>query len=218
MDASPARRGRARGTLSPKRIVSAAVELVDRDGLPALTMRHLAAQLGCEAMSLYKHVPDKQRLLHLVTDAVLEEFRRPARTNWRTEVETVAGELRRLALAHPNVFPLIAEQLPNSRAGLAPVNALLEALSTTGLDDGEVVGAFWAVAAYVTGALVAETAALRGVEQPFPAALSEAVPGLEPGVAHLGSRLAGSDWATEYTHGLNLLLDAVAARAADGAR
>jgi TetR/AcrR family tetracycline transcriptional repressor len=215
MDAIPARRGLARGTLSRDRIVSTAVELIDREGIPALTMRHLAAQLGCEAMSLYKHVPDKQRLLHLVTDAILEEFRRPARTDWRTEIESVAGELRRVALAHPNAFSLIVEQLPNSRTGLAPVNALLEALRTTGLGERELVGAFWAVVAYATGALVAETAALRGVKQPFPAEVSEALPGLDPGVAHLGPRLANSDWATEYAHGLGLLLDAIAARTDD---
>lgn len=214
MNRNPTRRRLARGTLSRERIVTAAVELVDREGLPALTMRHLANQLGCEAMALYKHVPDKQRLLQLVADTVLEEFRRPARADWRTEIEVVAGELRRVALAHPHVFPLIAEQLPNSQAGLTPVNAALDALRKTGLDDREVVGAFWAVVAYTTGALIAETAALRGVEQPFPAGVTEASTGLEPVVAHLGARLAGSDWSTEYSHGLALVLDAIAARAA----
>jgi hypothetical protein len=120
-----------------------------------------------------------------------------------------------VALAHPNVFSLIAEQLPNSQAGLAPVNATLEALHKTGLDDREVVGAFWAVVAYATGALVAETAALRGVEQPFPTGIAAATPGLQTDVAHLGPLLAASDWSTEYDHGLTLLLDGIAARGDD---
>jgi AcrR family transcriptional regulator len=212
MNVNPTKRGLPRGTLSRDRIVAAAVELVDREGLPALSMRHLATQLGCEAMALYKHVPDKQRLLQCVANAVLEEFRRPARADWRTEIEFVAAELRRVALAHPNVFSLIAEQLPNSQAGLAPVNAILQALHKAGLDDREVVGAFWAVVAYATGALVAETAALRGVEQPFPAGISAATPGLETDVAQLGTLLAASDWSTEYDHGLALLLDGIAVR------
>src|SRR5438309_10954469 len=52
-----------RTPLSSERILDAAVELLDRDGLDALAMRHLGAALGVEAMSLYRHFAPKVRLL-----------------------------------------------------------------------------------------------------------------------------------------------------------
>jgi TetR/AcrR family transcriptional regulator, tetracycline repressor protein len=59
--------------LSRDQIVSAAVHLVDRDGLAALTMRKLAAEIGVVPMTLYYHVPDKAALEDLIFDAVLGE-------------------------------------------------------------------------------------------------------------------------------------------------
>ena len=70
-------------TLTREQIVTAAMELVDRDGLQALSMRKLAAELGVGTMSLYYHVPDKSALYDLILDAGLREVdlsaRRPER-------------------------------------------------------------------------------------------------------------------------------------------
>lgn len=202
-----------RGTLSQPRIVETALAVVDRDGLDGLTMRRLAGELGCEAMSLYKHVPDKQQLLQLLIDSVLADFHSPASADWRTDLRSIANELRRLALAHPHVFPLIAEQLPNSPTALAPVGATLSALGRSGLSEREVVGAFWALVAYTTGALVGETAAHRGVTQPFPGVLGAGGTAPDPSVARYAEELASGDWEVEFHHGLELLLTAIAARA-----
>lgn len=63
-----------RAPLSRERVLAAAMELADAEGIPALTMRRLAAALGVEAMSLYHHVPGKERLLDGLADAVLVEI------------------------------------------------------------------------------------------------------------------------------------------------
>src|SRR5205823_2977030 len=66
-----------RTPLSSERILDAAVELLDRDGLDALSMRHLGAALGVEAMSLYRHFPSKVRLLEGLAGRLLSELALP---------------------------------------------------------------------------------------------------------------------------------------------
>ncbi len=63
-----------RTPLSRPRVFAAAMELADAEGISAITMRRLAADLGVEAMSLYHHVPGKERLLDGLTEAVLVEI------------------------------------------------------------------------------------------------------------------------------------------------
>ena len=63
----------SRAPLSRGRVLAAAVALVDGHGLPALTMRRLAVELGVEAMSLYYHLPDKETLLDGVAETVVDE-------------------------------------------------------------------------------------------------------------------------------------------------
>ena len=63
----------SRAPLSRGRVLAAAVALVDGHGLPALTMRRLAVDLGVEAMSLYYHLPDKETLLDGVAETVVDE-------------------------------------------------------------------------------------------------------------------------------------------------
>jgi AcrR family transcriptional regulator len=63
-----------RTPLSRERVVAAAMELADAEGISAITMRRLAADLSVEAMSLYYHVPGKEQLLDGLTEAVLVEI------------------------------------------------------------------------------------------------------------------------------------------------
>jgi AcrR family transcriptional regulator len=59
--------------LTRAQIVAAAVSLVDREGLAALSMRRLAGELGVGPMTLYYHVPDRAGLEDLIFDAVMAE-------------------------------------------------------------------------------------------------------------------------------------------------
>ena len=67
--------GRARrAPLTREAVLRRAVALADADGLPAVTMRRLAEELGVEAMSLYHHVPGKEALLDGMAELVFEEM------------------------------------------------------------------------------------------------------------------------------------------------
>jgi len=203
-----------RRPLSPERVVAAALRLVDRRGLEALSMRRLGGALGVEAMSLYKHVPGKPALLDLLVERVLSEVAPPPPgASWERRIRHVAVELRRVSLAHPHVFPLLATRVPASAQALAPLEALLGALVEAGLDDARALRHFWTFIAWSTGALLAETAALTGAG----AASLDVPPDVDaaafPAFARLGAAVAACDFAAEYARGLDILLGAVRAAA-----
>jgi AcrR family transcriptional regulator len=85
--------------------VAAAVRLADGEGLAAVTMRRVAAELGVPAMTLYSHVPGKGELVDLMLDSVLGELHPDEHAStvghWRARLEAVARENRRLLLQHP---------------------------------------------------------------------------------------------------------------------
>src|SRR5689334_14411240 len=97
--------------LSRDAIVEAALALVDEQGLEALSMRAVGSRLGCEAMSIYRHVSDKAHLLRLIGDAVAGEIRLPSpeATDWQQTLRELLRELRRVALRHPGAFALVSE-------------------------------------------------------------------------------------------------------------
>ncbi|MGH2850334.1 MAG: TetR family transcriptional regulator, partial [Solirubrobacteraceae bacterium] len=96
------RRGRGRPrTLSTAAIVAAALALLDREGADALTMRRLGAELGVEAMSLYRHIADRAALLEALAEHLASEIERHGEEDWGDALRTFAGELRALARRHP---------------------------------------------------------------------------------------------------------------------
>jgi AcrR family transcriptional regulator len=112
-ESSAARRG-PRSSLDVDRIVAAAVRLADAEGLQAVSMRRLAAELGAPAMTLYSHVPGKVELVDLMLDAVLGELypdeQEPTAGNWRSRIEGVARANREFFVRHP-----WALELPSGR-------------------------------------------------------------------------------------------------------
>ncbi|GAA3884875.1 GntR family transcriptional regulator [Saccharothrix violaceirubra] len=91
--------------LTRTRVVRAAVEIADAEGLAALSMRGIAARLGVAPMSIYRHVAGKDDLVLLMADAVLSELRLPAGPDapqgWRPRLELAARMLWRVHRAHP---------------------------------------------------------------------------------------------------------------------
>jgi len=197
-------------------VVDAALRLADREGLAALSMRRLGAALRVEAMSLYKHVPNKAVLLDLVAERVLGDVVTSRTGRWDERLRHLARELRRIALAHPHVFPLVATRMPSSSRALLPLETLLGALLEAGLGDAAAMRHFWALVAYLTGALLAEVEAATGAEashRPGPAALD---PALFPSLARLGGVIGACDFATEYENGLEIAIAGIRAAAARG--
>ncbi|MGW4244532.1 TetR/AcrR family transcriptional regulator C-terminal domain-containing protein [Nocardia sp. NPDC004722] len=105
-----AKRTRAeRAGISREQVLDAALAFVDRDGLGALSMRKLGAELGVEAMTLYHYVPNKDALLDGMVERVMSQadvgF---ADGPWATALTDYARALRVALLEHPGVLPLVA--------------------------------------------------------------------------------------------------------------
>jgi AcrR family transcriptional regulator len=144
--------------LTREQIVSAAMGLVDRDGLAALSMRRLAAELGVGPMSLYYHVPDRAALEDLIFDAVMGEvdFSEDDPSLDSEQRAVLLGRaLRAALLAHPNTVPITLSRSARTPGQLRPVEAMLGILYRMGLDPTDAIAAVEVVGQYVFGTTLA---------------------------------------------------------------
>ena len=88
--------------LSRDRILTAALQLADRDGLTALSMRKVAAELNVEAMSLYNHIGNKADIVAGITDLVAGEIELPTPDfDWKGQMKTRSQSAHRVLMRHP---------------------------------------------------------------------------------------------------------------------
>jgi AcrR family transcriptional regulator len=140
-----------RKPLSRERILSAALELADEQGIEALSMRKLGQALGYEAMSLYNHVANKDDLLDGVLDLVLAEMEPP-------DVNGGLAAIRHSSLAAHDALkrhPWAAGQLMAPGrvrpARLEFMNALLGALRNAGFSAETTYHAYHVLDAHIVG-------------------------------------------------------------------
>lgn len=92
----------AKRSLSKNTIIDAALDLADKEGLKALSMRRLGEVLGVEAMSLYYHLPNKEALLDELVDRVYREMKRPpADLPWKQAIQVRAVSAHEVLDRHP---------------------------------------------------------------------------------------------------------------------
>ena len=110
--------------LSRERIAAAAMALVDREGLAALSTRRLGDELGCEAMSIYHHFPNKAHMMDALVDLMLAQARIPAADEgeWLERLRQAAHNFRAMALLHPKFFPFFAVHRLNTPSGVAVIS------------------------------------------------------------------------------------------------
>lgn len=120
--------------LSRAGICAAALRIVDADGLPALSMRKLAAALGVQVASLYGHVRTKDDLLEEIANELMEsvDVSGFAGGDWRLGVSTWARSYRAALRAHPNMVPFLASGPRRREASLQRANAVHGGLVAAG--------------------------------------------------------------------------------------
>lgn len=144
--------------LSRERLVRAAIQLADADGLDAVSLRKVAAALDVGPMRLYGYIATKEELLDLMVDAVYAEIR-PTGDDWRQVLRSVAEATRQAAHQHEWLADLIGGRPQLGPNTLAAGDAVVAAMS--GVDLDTVVPAVAAVNAYVVGAVRREIAERR---------------------------------------------------------
>jgi TetR/AcrR family tetracycline transcriptional repressor len=153
-----------REPLSRERIVRAALRIMDKEGLDAVSMRRVGRELGVEAMSLYNHVRDKEDVLDGITEEVMREFRFPHADHWAEAARLAAHEFRRLLLAHPNVITLLTERHKpfTNPDSLRVYEYTLDLFRTAGLSQAGSAKAFHVFGGYILGAVTMELGLMVG--------------------------------------------------------
>jgi AcrR family transcriptional regulator len=205
------------GKITREVVLAAALQIIDRDGADALSMRRLARALGRDPMILYRHAANKAALLDGVAEAVLAQLKvDPADPDWAAQLRIVARAYRALALAHPNVVPLLVTRPLATPLGLRPPGTLrplediLALLTRAGFSGPDALHIYRALFGFLHGHVLNELQEL--VENP-----DETDDLLRLGLHRLPIRefpllrslapvLASYDGASELERGLDILL------------
>ena len=202
-----------REPLTPDMLIEAASVLIEKVGLPAFSMRALAAAVKVEPMSLYHHFPSKAHLCDAILDRLLAGIPPPDPAGtWRERVQAEARAYRKAVAAQPAFAIFVATHRTNTPTGLR----WLERLATLFLEDGAppelAARQFRALGYYLAGALLDETAGYaRGPTAADPLTLAQQK-AIAPRILALGKYFAQPQWDATFELGLTGLLDAFAAQ------
>jgi len=217
---------RRRPGLSKSVVLEAAIDHVDRFGLAELSMRKLGASLDVEAMALYRYVHSRDELLDAMVDRLLDQLYadpdvllRPE-DDWQAFLRRTADGIRRLALDHPQIFPLVATRhraAPWIRPPLRSlrwIEGFLAALLSRGFSPDAAVYTYRAFGSFLVGHLLLEVSAdgvdpVTAAVDPRGASAGGAPVDLDafPTLRRLASRLAVEDLTEEFQHSLGNLLE-----------
>ncbi|MGK3200315.1 TetR/AcrR family transcriptional regulator [Amycolatopsis sp. MEPSY49] len=208
--------------LDVDRVVAAAVDLADREGLDGVTLQKVAQSLGFTKMALYRHVGSKNELFELMADHATgpaPEFGED--TGWRDGVRRWAAAMRARCAEHPWLVDVPAAGPPRGPNAVSWMDALLRALRDTGLALGTQAGVLSMISGHVRNAVVLArqyaAADQAEVERDYGRALAELVdPARFPDAAALFAVSAfepppGNPADHDFEFGLNLILDGIAA-------
>ncbi|GGV13047.1 TetR family transcriptional regulator [Streptomyces filipinensis] len=206
--------------LNRERIVRAAIQLADADGLEAVSLRKVATALGVGPMRLYNYIASKEELLDLMVDAAYAEIR-PTGDGWREALRSLAETTRQAAHEHEWLADLLGGRPQLGPHALAKGEAVVAALDGVDLDD--VMPVVSAVNSYVIGAVRREIAERRAErasgmdERRWQAALGPYLErtfatGRFPALATVVRDAAHLDADQTFRIGLDFLLDGIAAR------
>lgn len=208
--------------LSRERIVRAAIELADADGLEAVSLRKVAGVLGVGPMRLYGYIDTKDELLDLMVDAVYAEIT-PAGEDWRAALRAVAEATRTTVHRHEWLADLIGGRPSLGPHAMARGDAVISALE--GVDVDLIMPVVSAVDSYVIGAVRREIAERRaeratGMDQRAwqaaygPYLVRTFAGGRYPSLARVVHDAAHFDADETFRIGLEFVLDGIAARIA----
>ncbi|WP_062464260.1 TetR/AcrR family transcriptional regulator [Demequina soli] len=212
----------ARRRLARETVLAAAMELADREGLEALTMRSLADALGTKPMTLYHHVPGKEALLDGMVDIVFAEMEKPpVELEWRDAMRVRCRSAREVLARHPWSVPLLESRHHPGPELLAHHEAVLATLDRAGMPLPLVAHAYAVLDSFVYGFAMQEAnlAVQRGQEDAELA--GEIASAFDPAAYPMLTRFAmehamqpGFNFGDSFDYGLDLLLDGLARAAA----
>lgn len=204
-----------RAPLSRDRVLRAAIDVADVGGIPALTIRSLAQELGVKPMSVYHYVANKDEILDGIVDIVFSEIDVPAADgDWTAEMMRRGISARQVLRRHPWAIPLLQSRTSPGPATLTHHNAVIGSLRAGGFSLEMTAHAYALLDSYIFGFALSEASLpINGPETVSEVAesmmfqvLAEAYPHLlEFTTEHI--LRPGYDFGAEFEFGLKLILD-----------
>jgi AcrR family transcriptional regulator len=166
-------------SLTHQALAAATLAVLDRDGLAALSMRAVAAELGVGTMSLYRYVADRGELEAIAVDHILSlvDVEPPKKALWDKQIAVLVERVRAAIVQHPNAVPLTMTHRHRCPLLLRWSEAVLGVLTSAGFTGEDRVIAMRAVIAYLIGATELEyrsplvgqaTEAMAGLGEEYP--------------------------------------------------
>jgi AcrR family transcriptional regulator len=144
------RQQRPRGTITKEAVVNAALEVVDRVGVGALTIRAVARRVGAPPMSLYTHFANKEELIDLMYGEVARRLYTDAgHARWQDELAALAERIHGTLLEHPRWIPLLSR--PALPVSLPVRERVLRLMTETGKAPEEALSVLHAVGLVAIG-------------------------------------------------------------------
>jgi AcrR family transcriptional regulator len=160
-------------SLSLEKILGAALEIADAEGLGPLSMARVAEKLGTTAMSLYRHVRNKDELLQLMIDAAAAVDPPPAPVpgrDWRFNLERWARGLAHLYRSHRWVLQVPIGPLPPIGPGqLTWLDRGLASMATTRIPPDTRIGVIMLLLTYIRGEVAFTQDVNRSMDRSPPA-------------------------------------------------
>ena len=212
--------------LTRERILGAGLRIVDEEGMGALSMRRLAAELGVNPMSIYHHLPGKGAVVSGLVGVVFSRLRMPPSEGlpWQERVRAYAQAYRGLVRSHPNLaLQIVSDAAAVSEAVLLGGEPLYEALEEAGLPPAMIVRAADSLVDFVHGFALGEASSPSGEfdigsellarieKQP-----AQKVPALRRVFGALGEGGARYDFDAGFEAGLEILVKGIEAIAGEG--
>jgi AcrR family transcriptional regulator len=205
-----------RAPVTKERVLRSAAALADRSGIGSLTMRRLGRELGVEAMSLYKHVANKDAILDGLVELVVAEIEVPGpASDWKTAMRRRAISARRVLGSHPWAIGLLESRGSAGPAVLRYLDAIIASLRAGGFSVEMAGHAFWLLDSYIYGHVIQETSLPFDTSEQIAestGAILEQIPVDEyPHLVEMaaGAMTPGFHYETEFEFGLDLILDAL---------
>lgn len=177
---------RRKTPLSSERISAVAMDLVDEEGLDALSFRTLAKRLNCEAMSLYHYYPSKQHLVDALVSTCLPETHVPQKGTPREHMEGLCLNYRATAIRHAGMAPYLFIHRLNHREGLDWLNRVAAIFDDSPAPVATKARVFRVISYFLTG---------DEAQRDFPS------------IVAFGAHFGKENHLAFFETGLNLLLD-----------
>src|SRR5688572_29267096 len=201
--------------LTRERVLEAAMKLADHSGLEGLSMRKLGQALGVEAMAVYYHFANKERVVDGIVDLVFAEIDLPAiGTDWKVAMRQRAISVRDALLRHRWAIGLMESRTNPGPANLRHHDAVIGCLRAAGFDMAATATAYSLLDSYIYGFAMTkmnlpfeDTSDIVDMSETM---LAPFAPGEYQNLADFITEYAmkpGYDYANEFEKGLDVILD-----------